>query len=185
MTYLFVLKTKAAKEVRDCFLEFRNVFEQANRIICERIRTILADTGLPKELWAELAPTVTHVKNRSPTRVLKNKTPYQALYGEKANVSHLVAIGTKAFVYVHKMKTRKLDSRDFEGIMVGYEGSHQYRIWIPGTNKIKVSRDVRFVGEATRNMVRVGARDTGSHIDATPRDAEAHGDTQKEGKDYL
>jgi len=67
--------------------------------------------------------------------------------------------------------------------MVGYGGSHQYRIWIPGTNKIKVSRDVRFVGEATRNMIQVGtvgAHDTGAHVDAAPRgDAEAHGDTQR------
>ena len=64
--------------------------------------------------------------------------------------------------------------------MVGYGGSHQYRIWIPGTNKIKVSRDVRFVGEGTRNMVQVGAHgDTGSHIDAAPHDAGAHGDAQR------
>jgi len=100
MTYLAVLKTKTAKEVRECFLEFRNVFEQdgcrvksirtdgggkymkqlpelcretgihheatapytpeqngvaerANETICERIRVILADTDLPKQLWAE------------------------------------------------------------------------------------------------------------------------------------
>jgi len=39
----------------------------------------------------------------------------------------------------------------------------------PGTNKIRVSRDVRFVGEATRNMVQVGT--VGGHNDAGP-----HGD---------
>jgi len=110
MAYLFVLKTKMAKEVKECFLEFRNVFEQdgrriksirtdgggeyqkqmaelcretgihhevtapytpkqngvaerANRTICERIRAILADTGLPKELWMEFACAVAHLKN--------------------------------------------------------------------------------------------------------------------------
>ena len=114
MMYLFVLKTKMAKEVRECFLRFRNIFEQggrciksirmdgggeyqkqmaelcretgihhevtapytpeqkgvaerANRTICERIRAILAVTGLRKELWAQLACAVAHLKNRSPT----------------------------------------------------------------------------------------------------------------------
>jgi hypothetical protein len=196
MTYLFVLKSKTAKEVCECFLEFRNVFEQdgrciklirtdgggeyrkqmaelyketgihheemapytpeqngvaerANRTICERIRAILAETKLPKELWAELARAVAHLKNRCLTTALNGKTPYEALYGTRPDVSHLVAIGTKAFVHRSKKKTKKLDSRSFEGIMVGYGGSNQYRIWIPGTNKIKirVSRDVRFVDE--------------------------------------
>lgn len=197
MTYLFVLKSKLAKEVRECFLKFRNIFEQdgrrvksirtdgggeyrkqmaelckehgidheetapytpeqngvaerANRTICERIRAILAETGLPKELWAELACAVAHLKNRSPTSALNNRTPYEALYGRKPDVSHLIAIGTRAFVHMPKKKTKKLDPRNFEGVMVGYGGSNQYRIWIPGTNKIRISRDVKFVGEASR-----------------------------------
>ena len=208
MTYLFVLKSKSAKEVRECFLEFRNVFEQdgrriksirtdgggeyrkqmaelckelgihheetapytpeqngvaerAKRTICERIRAILAGTGLPKELWAELARTVAHLKNRSPTSALNNRTPYEALYGRRPDVSHLVAIGTKAFVHMPKKKTKKLDPRNFKGIMVGYGGSNQYRIWIPGTNKIRVSRDVRFVGEAAMNLIGAGGGGNG------------------------
>jgi len=109
-------------------------------------------------------------------------TPYEALCGERPDVSYLVAIGTKAFIHITKKKTHKLAPRNFEGIMVGYGGSHQYRIWIPGTNKIKVSRDVRFVGEGTRNMVRVGAHDMGLCTDAAPHgrdDAEAHGGAQR------
>ena len=41
MTYLFALKTKTAKEVRECFLEFRNVFEQDGR----RVKSIRTDGG--------------------------------------------------------------------------------------------------------------------------------------------
>jgi transposase InsO family protein len=175
MTYLFVLKSKTAKEVRNCFLVFRNTFEQdgrriksirtdgggeyrkqmaslceelgiqhqemapytpeqngvakrANRTICERIRAILAETKLSKELWAELACAVVYLKNRSPTIALNNRTPFEALYGRRPDVSHLVAIGTKAFGHMPKKKTKKLDPRNFDGIMVGYGGSNQYRI---------------------------------------------------------
>ena len=45
--------------------------------------------------------------------------------------------------------------------MVGYGGSRQYRIWIPGTNKIRASRDVRFMGEARDMSITVGARPDG------------------------
>ncbi|HTS05200.1 MAG TPA: DDE-type integrase/transposase/recombinase, partial [Candidatus Eisenbacteria bacterium] len=41
MTYLFTLKSKTAKEVRECFLEFRNVFEQDGR----RVKSIRTDGG--------------------------------------------------------------------------------------------------------------------------------------------
>jgi transposase InsO family protein len=224
MMYLFVLKSKTALEVRNCFTVFLNTFEQdgrkvksirtdgggeyqkqmeklcqelgilheetapytpeqngvaerANRTVCERIRAILADTRFPKELWAELACTVTHLKNRSPTSALNGRTPYEALYGKRPDVSHLVAIGTKAFVHMPKKKTKKLDSRNFAGFMVGYGGSNQYRIWIPGTNKIRVSRDVCFVGEGDM------AEAVGAHNGVGPHgDADAHRDVsaQKE-----
>jgi hypothetical protein len=210
MTYLFVLRSKTAKEVRECFLKFRNVFEQdgrrvksirtngggeyrkqmaelcsetgihheemapytpeqngvaerANRTICDRIRAILAETNLRKELWAEIACAVAHIKNRSPTSALGNKrTPCEALYGKKPNVSHLVAIGTKAYVHTPKNKTKKLDLRGLEGLMVGYRGTNQYRIWIPNSNKVKirVSRDVCFLEQSTRTV--------GAHSNAAP-----------------
>src|SRR5579871_3891619 len=195
MTYLCTLKTKTSKEVREAFVEFKNVFEQdrrrirslrtdgggeyekeirrlmrehgikhevtppytpeqngvaerANRTICERVRAILIETGLPKHLWGELVHTVAYLKNRSPTRVLDGKTPYEALYGKKPDVSHLVAIGTKAFVHITKKKTKKMDPRSKEGIMVGYGGEHIYRVWDPDSTNVWASRDVRFIGEA-------------------------------------
>jgi hypothetical protein len=61
MMYLFVLETKTAKEVYECFLEFRNIFEQDGR----RIKWIRTDgggeyrkqmAGLCKELDEETAP---------------------------------------------------------------------------------------------------------------------------------
>ena len=129
--------------------EQNGVAERANRTICERIRSILADTGLPKALWGELACTVVYLKNRSPTRAL-DKTPYEALYGKKPDLSHLVAVGTKAYVLTPKKKTKKMDLRSTEGIFVGYEGTHQYRVWDPTTNQVHVSRDVEFVSEGRK-----------------------------------
>ena len=54
LTYLSVLKTKMAKEVKKCFLRFRNIFEQDRR----RIKSIRTDGGgeyqkQMVELWCE------------------------------------------------------------------------------------------------------------------------------------
>jgi len=198
MTYLYPLPLKTALEVRNAFMEFRNVFEQdgrriksirtdgggeyrkqmadlckelgihheetapytphqngvaerANRTICERIRSILAETQLPKELWAELGRTVVYLKNRSPTRSSKDKTPYEALYGAKPDLSHLIAVGTKALPHIPKSKNQKLDSRAGEGIMVGYGGKNQYRIWNPVDNKVTVTAYADFINEAKKS----------------------------------
>jgi len=70
-----------------------------------------------------------------PTLVITGMTPYKALYGERPEISYLVAIGTKAFVHITKTRMRKLDPRNFEGIMVRYGGSYQYRIWSPVERK--------------------------------------------------
>jgi len=197
MTYLYLLPLKTALEVRNAFMEFRNIFEQdgrrikairtdgggeyrkqmgelcrelgihheetapytphqndvaerANRTICERIRSIIAETKLPKELWGELARTVVYLKNRSPTRSLKDKTPFEALYGEKPDLSHLIAVGTKALPHILKSKNQKLDSRTGEGIMVGYGGKNQYRIWNPVDNKVTVTAYADFINEAKK-----------------------------------
>ena len=133
------------------------VAERANRTICERIRSIIAETGLPKALWAEIARTVVYLKNRSPTRSLKDKTPYEALYGDKPDLSHLIAVGTKAMPHIPKSKNQKLDSRAGEGIMVGYGGSNQYRIWSPVDNKVTVTAYADFIDEAKKSILPAAA----------------------------
>ena len=52
------------------------------------------DTNIPSALWTELAHTAVYLRNRSPTRALKDKTPYKAYWGEKPNIEHLRAIGS-------------------------------------------------------------------------------------------
>src|SRR5579862_2096253 len=80
------------------------VSERSNRTIMERTKAILAESNLPKILWMEIAATVVYLKNRSPTRSIKGKTPYEAWFGKKPNLSHLRVIGTAAYVHVAKEK---------------------------------------------------------------------------------
>ena len=41
----------------------------------------------------------------------------------------------------------KFDSKTWKGIHVGYEAGNAYRIFLPSSNKIVISRDVTFIDE--------------------------------------
>ena len=42
------------------------------------------------------------------------------------------------------MKSQKLQARAYEGILVGYEGTHNYRVWNPVTRKVATTPHVVF-----------------------------------------
>jgi hypothetical protein len=53
-------------------------------------------------------------------------------------------LGCTAWVHVPKEKRVKLDSHSDKGVLVGYGGTNQYRVWVESRNDIVVSRDVIF-----------------------------------------
>ena len=53
----------------------------------EAAMAMLHDQDLPMHLWAEVARTVVYVQNRTPHRVLENKTPEEVFFGKKAKVA--------------------------------------------------------------------------------------------------
>jgi hypothetical protein len=69
-----------------------SVIERTNRTIDLMIRVLLIDTQLPEYLWPELFDTVLYLKNRSPNKAVRDMTPYEALYNNKPNLSHLKII---------------------------------------------------------------------------------------------
>src|SRR5450755_1179102 len=119
------------------------VAERANRTIASRIRTIRLDSGLPDYLWRELAKTAVYLINRSPTRCLEGKTPYEAWYGKKPDLLYLKIIGSVIYCLNVETKVNKLDPVARKCRLIGYgPGSNQYRVWNPETTEIK---DVTFV----------------------------------------
>ena len=105
---------------------------------------IIAEGNLDKKLWMEIANTVVYLKNRSPTSAVPT-TPYEMWYGSKPDLSHLRVIGSTAYIHIPKEKRTKLDSHSRKGIMVGYGGTNQYRVWDLTKEDVVISRDVVFI----------------------------------------
>ena len=120
------------------------VAERANRTIMERVKAIIAESKLDKRLWMEIADTIVYLKNRSPTSAVAT-TPYELWHGAKPNLSHLRIIGSTAYVHIPKEKRTKLDTHSHKGILVGYGGTNQYKVWDLTRNDVVVSRDVVFI----------------------------------------
>lgn len=108
-------------------------------------RSFLKEGGLPNQYWAEAIATLVYLLNLSPTKVVKNCTPYEAWRGIKPIVSHLRIFGCIAFTLIPSQHHQNLDSKVEKCIFIGYSTkSKAYKLYNPITLKVIVSRDVVF-----------------------------------------
>jgi hypothetical protein len=85
-----------------------------------------------------------YILNRSPTKALNGRTPYETWHGRKPTVSHLRVFSCLAFgkEFDH---IGKLDDRSTPGVFIGYaEGSKAYRILDSRTQHVRTTRNVVF-----------------------------------------
>lgn len=121
------------------------VAERANRTLVEMARCLLIGSSLPETLWAEAICTAAYLRNRCPTKVLGNKTPYEVWSGAKPSVSHFRVFGSKAVVLMKQPGKSKFEAKGKEYTFVGYsDESKAYRLLDMATGKIVKSRDVHF-----------------------------------------
>ena len=59
------------------------IAERRNKTLIEAARTILSESKLPTNFWAEAVNTTCFVQNRSKVVKPHNKTPYELLHGRK------------------------------------------------------------------------------------------------------
>src|SRR5271168_512426 len=89
--------------------EHNGVAERLNRTLLERVRSMLHASGIPKFLWGEAIKHAVYLKNRTATKVLDGKTPYEVFHGTKPNLKGLPEFGAR--VWVHDPNGSKLDGK--------------------------------------------------------------------------
>ena len=112
-------------------------------------RSMMKAKGMPARFWGEAVTTAVFILNRAPTKALMGKTPFEAWYGCKPNVSFLQTFGCIGHVRKTKPNLTKLEDRSTPMVFLGYvEGTKAYRLYDPHGDKVTVSRDVVFNEEA-------------------------------------
>ena len=96
------------------------VVERKNKTIMGLVRSMLKEKELPLELWGEAVSTCVYVLNRSSTKGVKGKTPYEKWNKRKPNVSHLRIFGSLVFVKTTG-RLSKLEDRSKCMVFLGYE----------------------------------------------------------------
>lgn len=139
--------------------EQNGVAERSNGLIAARARAMILDSGVPHDMWPEAVKTACYLLHRLPTTAIRSdKVPLQLLLESRSesgtadaiDLSHLRSFGCTAYVHIPKEKRRqgaKFEPRSNKGVLVGYEGRNQYRIWLLEEGKegrVVRARDVVF-----------------------------------------
>uniref|UniRef100_I1NXJ5 Integrase catalytic domain-containing protein n=1 Tax=Oryza glaberrima TaxID=4538 RepID=I1NXJ5_ORYGL len=120
------------------------IVERRNQSVVGMARALLKQRRMPAIFWGEAVVTAVYILNRSPTKALDGRTPYEAWHGRKPAVSHLRVFGCLAFAK-ELGHIGKLDDRSTPGVLIGYaEGSKTYHILDPETQRVRTARDVVF-----------------------------------------
>lgn len=120
------------------------VIERRNQSVVSMARALLKQRSMPAEFWGEAVTTAVFLLNRSPTKSLVGKTPYEAWHGRKPAVQFLRTFGCLAYVK-EQGHLRKLDDRNTPVVFIGYEeGMKAYRFLDPMTRRVRIARDVVF-----------------------------------------
>jgi hypothetical protein len=120
------------------------IVERRNQTIVGMARAVLKQRRMPAVFWGEVMVMAVYILNRSPTKALNGRTPYETWHGRKPVISHPRVFGCLAFGK-ELGHVGKLDDRSTPGVFIGYaEGSKAYHILDPGTQRVRTTRDVVF-----------------------------------------
>ena len=83
--------------------------------------------GMTARLWGEAVTMAVFILNRSPTKALMGKTPFEAWYGRKPSMSLLWTFGYIGHARKTKSILTKLEDRSTPMVFLGYaEGTKAY-----------------------------------------------------------
>jgi len=123
------------------------VSEHMIRTIATKARSMLLDSQLELEFWAEAVSTAAYLHTRSPSRTLDGKTPYEMLWQKKPSLDHLRRFGCAAYRLIPKdQRSGKFASRSRECIMIGYVHSSTtiWKLWDRSRKSLVQASDVTF-----------------------------------------
>ncbi|PKU76601.1 Retrovirus-related Pol polyprotein from transposon TNT 1-94 [Dendrobium catenatum] len=121
------------------------VAERKHRHITETTRTLLLEALLPTYLWVDTLLTAVHLINRLPSPNTHNKSPYEILYQEPPDYTHLKVFGSLCYPWLKPYSNHKFSPLSHPCVFIGYAPLQKgYRCLDPKNNKVFTSRHVVF-----------------------------------------
>ena len=120
--------------------------ERKHRHILNVARALLFQSSLSSKFWGESVLTAAHLINRTPSRLLKGKIPYELIYNTPPKYENLRVFGCLAFAHNQRRGGDKFEARSRKCIFLGYPfGKKGWNMYDLETKEVFVSRDVVYV----------------------------------------
>ena len=114
--------------------------ERKHRHIVEAALTLLAHASVPFRFWSDAFTTACFLINRTPTRVLKMKTPLELLFNELPDYTFLKVFGCACWPHLRPYNSCKLEFRSKKCVFLGYSALHKgYKCLHVPTNSLYFS----------------------------------------------
>ena len=156
------------------------VSERKNRTSVESARYMLHYAGLSYKFWAEAVSNAVYVLNATGTSSLNGKVPFESCHRKKLSVGHYRKFGCDCCAFISKEKRTKWAPKSCKCYFIGYNSQTKgYRLFVPKTGKVIVSRDVRFNENSFSGRV-VHSHDTELEIEHEVQEHTTETDVPKE-----
>nr|GEV88543.1 zinc finger, CCHC-type [Tanacetum cinerariifolium] len=154
--YMWVYFLSMKDQAFDTFNEYKKSIENELRTILKMLRMDRGreftsneftqySTNMQQDFWAEAVRHAIYILNSVPTKALEDITPHEAIKRRKPNLENLRVCGCITYAKVPSQHLTKLDDRSSRMVYLGNEQeSKAYRLFDPTTQRICVSRDVKF-----------------------------------------
>ena len=122
-----------------------SVVERKYLHILNLARVLLFQSYLPLKFWGECVKTVVFLMNRTPSPILKAKSPFEILYAKLSNYVDFRTFGTLCYASTLISSRHKFSPRAVAASFLGYpQGYKGYKLLNLSTKQIFISRDVKF-----------------------------------------
>lgn len=128
------------------------VAERLNRSLLNISRSLMLSVVVKRSLWAEAVAAAAHIRNMLQTSTSQGKLiPWTLWFNKPPPLQQLRVWGCPTYVKTLTY-VKKFEPRATKGMLVGYANSESaYRVFLPSTNKVVISRDVTFNEDAVIN----------------------------------
>ncbi|EOY03489.1 Cysteine-rich RLK (RECEPTOR-like protein kinase) 8 [Theobroma cacao] len=96
------------------------VVERKHQHLFNVARALLHQSSLPIKFWGDAVLTVAHIINRTPSKLLHNKSPYECLYHKSPCYDYFKVFGSLCYVSTLESHRTKFAKKASKCVFIGY-----------------------------------------------------------------